>query len=175
MANQGQTDFLQALFFNLPTGVLVADDQRRYVTANPAACRLLGRTREELLASRVGDFVPEARRKEVDAQWRGFLRDGSQSGVFEFELPDGETRSVHFKAIANFVPGMHFSLITAAPIADQETDMSTERFLKVCAWTKKVFHNDRWLVLEEYLSEAHGLRVSHGLSPDAFPEASGTD
>ena len=38
-------------------GVLVHDDTLRYVAANSAACKLLGYTRDQLLALRVHDLV----------------------------------------------------------------------------------------------------------------------
>src|SRR4051812_46964401 len=47
----------------LPEGeplVLVADAEMRYLDANEAACRLLGYTREELLAMRVPDVCAES-------------------------------------------------------------------------------------------------------------------
>jgi PAS domain-containing protein len=39
--------------------VFVWDDDRTYVAANEAACRLVGRSREELLAMHVGDMTPD--------------------------------------------------------------------------------------------------------------------
>jgi PAS domain S-box-containing protein len=42
---------LQALFDHTLDGVLLADDQARYVDANPAACTLLGLERDDLLRS----------------------------------------------------------------------------------------------------------------------------
>jgi len=39
-----------------PDGILLSDETGRYVEANPAICRLLGYTRDELLAQRRGDL-----------------------------------------------------------------------------------------------------------------------
>ena len=38
--------------------VFVWDDDRTYVAVNQAACKLLGRTRDEILKLRVGDLTP---------------------------------------------------------------------------------------------------------------------
>jgi PAS domain S-box-containing protein len=38
--------------------IFVWDDDRNYVAVNQAACRLLGRSRDEILQMRVGDMTP---------------------------------------------------------------------------------------------------------------------
>lgn len=37
-------------------------------------------------------------------------------------------------------------------------------WLVVCAWTHRIKCKGQWLTLEEFLSQHHGYRVSHGLS-----------
>lgn len=39
--------------------VFVWDEDRNYVAANQAACRLIGKTRDELLQMKVGDLAPD--------------------------------------------------------------------------------------------------------------------
>jgi hypothetical protein len=51
----------------------------------------------------------------VALQWKAFIRDGSQSGVFRMKMPDGSLREFTFHAHVNFVPGLHCSFITPAP------------------------------------------------------------
>jgi PAS domain-containing protein len=49
-------------------GVMVWNEERRYVAVNTFACRLLGVSREELLGSQVGDQNPtEAAREAIEA------------------------------------------------------------------------------------------------------------
>ena len=50
---------LRALFDSALDAILVATDDREYVDANPSACELLGMPKDELLGSRIEDFVPE--------------------------------------------------------------------------------------------------------------------
>ncbi|MDQ1474590.1 MAG: hypothetical protein QOJ99_6070 [Bryobacterales bacterium] len=47
--------------------------------------------------------------------------------------------------------------------------------LTMCAWTKRIKVADRWLSVEEYLLQVHGLRVTHGICPDAAAVASGSN
>jgi hypothetical protein len=41
-----------------------------------------------------------------------------------------------------------------------------ESFLHVCAWCRKIEHNDRWLSLEAHFAQKTGGVVSHGICPE---------
>ena len=41
-----------------------------------------------------------------------------------------------------------------------------EEFLRVCAWCRKIAHDDEWLPIEEYFSREFATKTSHGLCPD---------
>lgn len=41
-----------------------------------------------------------------------------------------------------------------------------KRLVTVCAWSHKVRYEDEWMNFEEYLIRAHGLRLTHGVSPE---------
>ena len=38
-----------------------------------------------------------------------------------------------------------------------------ERFLRVCAWCRKVWVDDEWVSFEEYALKRHSLKSSHGI------------
>jgi hypothetical protein len=40
-----------------------------------------------------------------------------------------------------------------------------EGFLHVCAWCKKIGHEDQWLPLEQYFSVGLKIETSHGICP----------
>lgn len=166
----GAPDWLEELFEQLPWGVMVADDAAFYLAANRVACTLLGRSRSEVVGKHLSDMIAPGRRAEVDVQWRAFLRDGTQSGVFAVALPDGTQRTFHFHAQANFVPGLHCSFLTPVPEAQAPSAPGAPRpeLLTLCAWTKRVLQGGRWITLEEYLQDVHHLTVTHGISPEAF-------
>jgi PAS domain S-box-containing protein len=166
----GIADWLAELFEHLPWGVLVADDDAFYVAANRAACTLLGRSHSEVVGKHLSDIIAPGRQVEVDVQWRAFLRDGTQSGVFAVVVPDGTQRTFHFHAQASFVPGLHCSFLTPLPEprAPSAPGAPGPELLTMCAWTKRVLHGGRWITIEEYLQDAHHLTVSHGISPEAF-------
>ena len=157
--------YLRRLFDTLEVGVVIADDHAVYVDVNRAAATLFGRAVADLVGHHLSEFIPGARAEEVNVQWRAFLRDGSQTGVFSVQLPNGGSQSFRFQAQANFVPGLHCSLLT--PFALPGTDTATG-VLTVCAWTKRVHYAGAWITIEEYLHRAHNITVSHGICTDGF-------
>ena len=102
-------DRFRAIFEAALDGMLVTDDQRRYIDANPAACRLLGRRRDELLRLRIEDV--SAPSGDLETAWTTFLRAGTMTGEYQLLRPGGSTIEVEFQATANVVPGRHLSVI----------------------------------------------------------------
>lgn len=100
-----------ALFDGALDAVLIATDTRHYVDANPAACALLGLSRQEIISRRVEDFGSPDQHDLVERSWQMFLEQGEQQGEWRLVLPDGTTRDVEYKARANFAPGYHLSIL----------------------------------------------------------------
>lgn len=99
----------QALFDSALDAILIADDQGAYVDVNPAACKLFGMSKEDLLHSKVADFA--APHLDIEQMWQQFLVEGQMSGEFCLHRRDGTTRQTEFSAIANFLPGRHLSIL----------------------------------------------------------------
>lgn len=108
-----------ASFENSLVPMLVADDDRRYVAANRAACLLLRLRREEVLELRIDDLTPVENREHMDELWTAFLRDRTQSGTFELLMPDGPRMRVDYSATAEIAPGRHLSILLV-PRAEPE-------------------------------------------------------
>jgi PAS domain S-box-containing protein len=100
-----------ALFNGVLDAVLIADNERRYVNANPAACDLLKMTRHEIVGRRIDDFSSPDVRGLAENSWQALLEQGEQQGEWRILLPDGTTRDVEFRARAHFVPGFHLSIL----------------------------------------------------------------
>jgi DNA-binding CsgD family transcriptional regulator len=92
--------------------MLVANDQRRYVDANRAACLLLRLPLEKVLELSIDALTPHELRQHTVELWAAFLRDGSQSGTFELLMPDGARVLVEYSATANVEPGRHLSVLS---------------------------------------------------------------
>jgi PAS domain S-box-containing protein len=99
----------QALFEKAPDAILVADDEGRYLDANPAACELFGLSKQDLLQRSIADFAdPKVNIKDL---WQEFLEADHMAGIFLVHRPDGTVREAEFSAIAHFVPGRHLSIL----------------------------------------------------------------
>lgn len=90
--------------------MLIADDQRRWVTGNAAACELLGMEREEIPWRRMDDFTPEGERDRLEEQWQAFLDSGAAEGWYQLYVPARGSVPVEFSATANVLPARHLSV-----------------------------------------------------------------
>jgi hypothetical protein len=43
-----------------------------------------------------------------------------------------------------------------------------EGMLKICAWCRKVGHDDRWMRLEDYFAEGFHIDTTHGVCPECL-------
>lgn len=91
--------------------MLVADDERRYVEVNEAACRLLRSSRETILGARMDDFLPDETRSWIGATWRSFIENGYHSAEYTMLCGDETTVEVELRSQANVVPGRHLAVL----------------------------------------------------------------
>ncbi|MDQ3862150.1 MAG: PAS domain S-box protein, partial [Actinomycetota bacterium] len=108
--NKSERQF-RAVFENTLDAILIANDSGEYVGANDAACHLFGVSLEELLGAKVEDFVRPGEQHQTRLAWQAFLEQGEQEGEFPLYRPDGEMRSLEFKAKAGFLPRRHLSVL----------------------------------------------------------------
>ena len=104
--------------------MLIADDDARYLDANPAACEFFGLSRSQLCARRVVDVAPAEAKAEFDTVWKLFLRAGKQRGEYQLQMPDGRLCDIEFSATANVLPGRHLSILRDA---SERRRLETER------------------------------------------------
>jgi PAS domain S-box-containing protein len=98
-------NLFQAVFDGAFEAIIISNDDGRYIDVNPAACQLVGYTRDELLGTKIG--VVSGTAETVDQAWRSLLQDGAAKGQYEFTRPDGIECEVEFSARANALPGIH--------------------------------------------------------------------
>ena len=103
-------DALWAIFSQSRNPMLLADDDRRYINANAAACDLLGYDIATLRTMRVDDITIPEYRPYIDDVWQDFLGRGGTVGRFAVLCADGSRTEVEFNATANVAPGLHLSI-----------------------------------------------------------------
>ncbi len=101
----------QAIFEHALDPMLIADDEARYLDANPAACEFFGLSRAQLCTRRVADFVPPEAKADFDTVWKLFLCEGRQRGEYQLQMSDGRLCDIEFSATANVLPGRHLSIL----------------------------------------------------------------
>ena len=116
---------LRATFDRSRHAMLIADDQRRWVTANAAACNLLRIAREEVPWHTIDDFTPANQHRRLDERWGAFLATGAAEGWYQLYIPDRGPVPVEFSATANVLPARHLSVFipperTAAEQAEDD-------------------------------------------------------
>ncbi|OKH22624.1 hybrid sensor histidine kinase/response regulator [Hydrococcus rivularis NIES-593] len=118
---------LSAVFNSALNAIVIADDEGRYIDANPSACELFGVSKEELLDARIADFAEP--RYDFARAWQSFREQGQMAGEFRLRRRDGTVREVEFAATANFLPHRHLSILrditeskTAALALKQQTE-----------------------------------------------------
>ena len=125
---------LRALFDNSLDAIIVTDDRRRLVDANPSACALLGLSNEMLGELTFDEFVPVDRREDLERDWETFLKEGEQRGECELRRCDGSPRAAEFSSKANFLPGRHVSSlrdISERKKAEASLRQLSQRLLKL--------------------------------------------
>ncbi len=102
---------LRALFENAMDAMTIWDEQGHFLDVNPAACRLFGYGREELLGSRVEDFVAPEDKQEVSRALRPGKEERAAKGEFTLIGKDGSRRIIEYTATVDYIPGQHLSIM----------------------------------------------------------------
>jgi PAS domain S-box-containing protein len=121
----------RALFESALDAILILDDERRYIDANPAACTMFALGHAELTGRRLDEFVLPELVPVLEERWALFLGRGAGKGEMRIVDASGARRDVELTSRANFLPGRHLSIlrdITEQKIAEEALQASEERF-----------------------------------------------
>jgi PAS domain S-box-containing protein len=100
-------DQLRAIFDNALDALVLLNDERRFVDANPAACELLGITRDQLCTMRIDDFFEREVALGVPQHWASFLRQGEDNGEWRLLSFDKRRHIVEYSSKAHIIAGRH--------------------------------------------------------------------
>ncbi|MFL5312411.1 MAG: ATP-binding protein [Myxococcales bacterium] len=115
----------RVIFDSALDAMLIADDERRYVEVNPAACELFGMAAEQLRGRRIDEFSDA--QFDVEVAWLAFLENGALEGEFPLRRPDGTVRIVDFRARAHIAPHRHLSILRDVTERKRSEELLLER------------------------------------------------
>ncbi|MDB5384903.1 MAG: hypothetical protein JWM11_549 [Planctomycetaceae bacterium] len=170
-----------AIFENALDPIFLFDQSGRYVEGNPAACKLLGYSRDELVQLTIWDVTPVETRQRIHQLLELLLSDGSLSGEITVLCKSGTTREVEFRSVANILPGLHLCAhrdITERKRAEEALRESADRLQTLSHRLLEVQEEERRHLARE-LHDEFGqilatitlhLHAARGLAgPDAVP------
>jgi hypothetical protein len=88
-------------------------------------------------------------------------------GVVQVELERLGLLTCGSSALITILIQIAFTLgMTLLLVSRHNRKHETKAFLRMSCVSKKVFHQGRWISVEQYLADSHNVVVSHGLTPD---------
>lgn len=98
------------LFQTSSHGMVIVDDNRRYLAVNDAAGRLFGLAPEQVVGRRIDDFTAPDLLPVLPVMWAEFLEEGTLAGPYEIRIGRRRTK-LEFAATANIAPGRHMAIL----------------------------------------------------------------
>jgi len=141
--------------------MLLADGDRRYVDANPAACLILRLPRESVLQLRIDDLTVPERLPTIQDRWDEFILAGVKAGTHEFLMRDGQRLRVAYSATVGFRNTHHLA------IWDLELDPATDESgaARSAVGQQPLSRREREILMHVAMGEsdraiAHDLQIS---------------
>lgn len=100
---------LRAVFECVLDAMVIFNEEGKFALVNPAACSLFGQSKEELLGEEIGKFIHSA--CDLEEAIGHFQKSGRAKGELKLIRADGTFRDVEYSATANFIPGLHLSVL----------------------------------------------------------------
>ena len=116
--------------------MVILDDDRYLVHANPAACRLLGVDAAALAGRRIDEFASASERATYDRVWASFLLAGYHEGEYELRRADGSRVAVESTLVARVGPAQHLSIlrdVTERKAKDELLERQRQQLVKAQA------------------------------------------
>jgi formate hydrogenlyase transcriptional activator len=101
----------RAVFAETSEAMLILDDRRTCIDANPAACSLLGASRDALVGFQIDDFADPRHRADIEQVWVELLAQRERRGECRFVRRDRTVREIEYSATSTVLPGYHVLIL----------------------------------------------------------------
>lgn len=145
-------------------GILIVDDEGRYIDVNSSYCRFLKTTRERLIGAHFSEFIPPDRLQEAASAFSD-LRSGRPTPVeFPLMASDGSIVELEWNSYSHYLPNLSFCIcrnLTDARRAQSKLQAAEERQRraieagKVGLWEWDIAKNR--VTWSDYIYDLHGL------------------
>jgi PAS domain S-box-containing protein len=187
-------------FQHAPLGMALANPDGGWVQVNEAFCKMLGYSEDELLQLPADALTPPEDPGLGAACLARMTRGEIPScqSVLRFRRKDGEAISVRLEiallrdesgspemfvlqaaditvwkaeeAAAQEALRENAARLAAAEERKREIDKLRGQIFTVCAWTKRIFFEGKWITTDEFLTEHLQLSLTHSISEDALKD-----
>lgn len=98
----------RSLFETTLDGILIVNDEGRYVEVNDSYCRFLKADRESLIGAHFSNFIPPDRLAEAQEAFAALQKGRATPVDFPLLATDGSIVELEWTSATNFVQGLHF-------------------------------------------------------------------
>lgn len=115
----------RAVFEQALSGIALLSDQMIYLEANPAMCRILGRTRGEIVGKHLSAFIPAECEHDVAQITSPLESTGGWRGALPAIHSDGKRVELEWSISIHSLPGVRLAIVT--DISERERLLASER------------------------------------------------
>ena len=123
---RGRANELRRRFDHSLIPMVLVDQERWHLDANPAARLFMRSTLAEMVALRIDDLTPAENLPDLERFWDVLGEEGSVGGDYVARTPDGASVPITFFGSANMLPGVHLFLYLPADWAEDELERAIE-------------------------------------------------
>lgn len=98
----------RALFETTLDGIMVVDEQGRYIDLNESMCRMMKAPRSRLIGRHFSEFLLPGTLEGATQAFQELKRKGSYRGEFPIRAADGSRVDLEWSSRGDFLPGLHF-------------------------------------------------------------------
>ncbi len=144
----------EAVFATTLDALMLFDDDQQFIEVNPAACELLGRTRDQFLQLKIGGVVRNP--EDLPAIWQAFMTTGRAEGELMLLRADGVPCRVELRSVANMLPGIHLAAvrdISARHAAQREAQIMQQQLRDLTGRLHSLQEEERHRIAREVHDE----------------------